>query len=228
MHLHLASVCRHTFLPILDRNSTVVDLGANEGAFSHEVIKRFGCAVFAAEPIKAVSARIAEHPRLRLLNCGVGKETGAATINVFGDRCASLLPPLPNEVATGEKIDVVTFSRFLALTGLVEIDLLKLDIEGAELDVLDSMDAETLRRIRQITVEFHDFIYPGLARRVDTVKWRLRRAGFRDIRFSLDNSDVLFINRNLCVSDLNLILLRTIVKYTRGISRRFARTFRST
>jgi FkbM family methyltransferase len=98
--------------------------------------------------------------RLRVLNCGIGKETGKATINVFRDRCASLLPPLPNEVATEEKIDVVKFSRFLALTGVVEIDLLKLDIERAELDVIDSIDGETLGRIRQITVEFMIFSIP--------------------------------------------------------------------
>jgi Methyltransferase FkbM domain len=118
-----------------------------------------------------------------VLNCGIGKETGKATFNVFRDRCASLLPPLPNEVATEEKIDVVKFSRFLALTGVVEIDLLKLDIERAELDVIDSIDGETLGRIRQITVEFHDFFYPGMARRIQAVKQRLRRAGFATFVF---------------------------------------------
>jgi FkbM family methyltransferase len=223
MHLLLATICRHTFLPILDCNSVVVDLGANEGSFSHEIIKRFGCTVFAAEPIKSVSARTGTHPRLTVLNCGIGKETGEVTINVFRDRCASLLPPRPNEAATGEKIEVVTFSRFLSLTGVFEVDLLKLDIEGAELDVLDSIDDETLRRIRQITVEFHD--YPDTARRVDSIRQRLRAAGFHDICFSLDNSDVLFINRNLRVSKLNLMLLRTVVKYARGISRRHGRLF---
>jgi FkbM family methyltransferase len=228
MHFRLANMCRHTFLPILDCNSVVVDLGANEGAFSHEIIKRFGCTVFAAEPIKSVSARIAKHPRLTVLNCGIGKETGEATINVFRDRCASLLPPQPNEVATGEKIEVVTFPRFLSLTGVFEVDLLKVDIEGAEVDVLDSLDDETLRGIRQITVEFHDFIYPSTARRVDSIRQRLRAAGFHDICFSLDNSDVLFINRNLRVSKLNLILLRTVVKYARGISRRLGRLFQRT
>jgi FkbM family methyltransferase len=228
MHFRFANICRHTFLPILDCNSVVVDLGANEGAFSHEIIKRFGCTVFAAEPIKSVSARIAKHPRLTVLNCGIGKETGETTINVFRDRCASLLPPQPNEVATGEKIEVVTFSRFLSLTGVFEVDLLKVDIEGAEVDVLDSLDDETLSGIRQITVEFHDFIYPGTARRVDSIRQRLRAAGFHDICFSLDNSDVLFINRNLRVSKLNLILLRTVVKYARGISRRLGRLFQRT
>jgi len=228
MHLFLATICRHTFLPILDSNSVVVDLGANQGAFSHEIIKRYGSIVFAAEPIKSVAARIGTHPRLTVLNCGIGKETGEATINMFKDRCASLLPPRPNEAATGEKIEVVTFSRFLSLTGVFEADLLKLDIEGAELDVVDSMEDETLRRIRQITVEFHDFIYPGTAGRVDSIRRRLRAAGFHDICFSLDNSDVLFINRNLGVSKLNLMLLRTVVKYARGISWRLRRLFQRT
>jgi Methyltransferase FkbM domain len=163
-----------------------------------------------------------------VLNCAIGKETGDASINVFRDRCASLLPPRPNEAASSEKIEVVTFSRFLSLTGVSEVDLLKLDIEGAELDVLDSIDDETLRRIRQITVEFHDFIYPGTAGRVDSTRQRLRAAGFHDICFSLDHSDVLFINRDLRVSKLNLLLLRTVVKYARSISRRLRPLLRRT
>jgi hypothetical protein len=40
MQLFPANICRHTFLPVLDCNSIVVDLGANEGAFSHEIITR--------------------------------------------------------------------------------------------------------------------------------------------------------------------------------------------
>jgi Methyltransferase FkbM domain len=133
-----------------------------------------------------------------------------------------------NEAATGAKIEVVTFSRFLSLTDVSEVDLLKLDIEGAELDVLDSIDDETLRRIRQISVEFHDFTYPDTAGRVGSIRQHLRAAGFHDICFSRDNSDVLFINRNLGVSQPNLMLLRTVVKYARGISRRLGLLFRRT
>jgi Methyltransferase FkbM domain len=106
--------------------------------------------------------------------------------------------------------------------------MLKLDIEGAELDVLHSTEDETFRRIRQITVEFHDFIYPGTAKRVDSIRQRLHAAGFHDICFSLDHSDVLFINRNFRVSKLNLMLLCTVVKYARGISRRLRPLLRRT
>jgi hypothetical protein len=81
--------------------------------------------------------------------------------------------------------------------------------------VLDSIDDEELRHIRQITVEFHDFIYPGTARRVDSIRQRVGAVGFHNVCFSLDNSDVLFINRNLCVSKLNVMSLRTLVKYAR-------------
>jgi FkbM family methyltransferase len=39
--------------------------------------------------------------------------------------------------------------------GIPEIEVLKLDIEGAELEVIHSLDDEFFRRISQITVEFH-------------------------------------------------------------------------
>jgi len=55
-----------------------------------------------------------------------------------------------------------------------------------------------LVRNTQFTVEFHDFIHPEeLDGRVERVKRRLVSIGLRRINFSLDNTDVLFINRNL-------------------------------
>lgn len=40
--------------------------------------------------------------------------------------------------------------------------LLKMDIEGAEYSVLQSIDAKTLKRFKQIVVEFHGLIYADL------------------------------------------------------------------
>jgi FkbM family methyltransferase len=75
----------------------------------------------------------------------------------------------------GRRISVpsVTLDSVIASTG--PVDLLKLDVEGAEFDVLDSASDETLRQVATIEGELHltargDRLFPTMA--------RLRAPGF--------------------------------------------------
>ena len=74
------------------------------------------------------------------------------------------------------------------------IDLVKVDIEGAELPMLLETPEAILRRLEQISVEFHDFRRAELKPFVDRARQRLRALGFDELRVTLDNQDVLFIN----------------------------------
>jgi hypothetical protein len=84
-----------------------------------------------------------------------------------------------------------------------ENDLLKIDIEGAEYDVLGSADAGILARIRRITLEFHPTA--GDTHRWPVLKQQLISAGFRLVSESDDgararrrsNAKALPINLNL-------------------------------
>ena len=100
-----------------------------------------------------------------------------------------------------------------------------MDIEGAEMEILETAPAELLRRARQITVEFHDFLYPELLPRVKAIQRRLAAAGFYVINFSqFTNGDVLFVRRDL-ISYPQYLFLKYPVKYGRGVRRLLARRF---
>jgi hypothetical protein len=76
------------------------------------------------------------------------------------------------------------------------VDLLKLDIEGAEFEVIESTPDSILRSIGQITVEFHDF-QPRFAGRglFERARRRLVNLGFACCLMSFrSNGDVLFLN----------------------------------
>lgn len=60
-----------------------------------------------------------------------------------------------------------------------KIDLIKMDVEGAEWDCLMNTSTETLNRIEQISVEFHDFLNPELAYKSQEVVDRLLNFGFK-------------------------------------------------
>ena len=136
---------------------------------------------------------------------------------------------LPPERAGGggqkvreEAVTVWSLGRFLAEAGLQAADLLKVDIEGAELDLFEAATVAELRCFRQITVEFHDFLWPEQAIRVDRAKRRLVLAGFRRIDFSLDSSEVLFVRAD-SLSWPAWLWLRHVVRNWRGLRRRLIR-----
>lgn len=214
----------HSFFTRLDESSVVVDFGANHGEFSHTIIQRYGCRVFAAEPVPELVERIGPHPNLTLLPLAISGSIGSMRINIYPDRCASGFDRFEGESAAYTiDADTVTLAEFRRRAGIGRINLLKIDIEGAELGMFAAAADAEFADIDQITVEFHDFVYPETRPAVETVKRRMRNLGFHMLPFSLDNTDVLFLNRRAAVSWPHRLWAATAVKYGRGLQRRLKR-----
>jgi FkbM family methyltransferase len=224
-------ICNHTFLSrLINPDSIVLDLGANRGEFSHGIIERFRCRVVSAEPIRELCEQIRWHPLLEVHAIAIGGKNQNVAMSVISGRCecASVLEAVATkECLTTRSIPMVTLAEFRRLALADRVDLLKVDIEGAEIDLFSACDDDELRGVMQITVEFHDFIYRDLREPVLQIRNRMADIGFWVVPFSLDNSDVLFINRKAGVSTAEIPYLRNIVRYGKGLQRRLSRTARS-
>jgi len=90
-----------------------------------------------------------------------------------------------------------SLDSLIAETGAPRIDLVKMDIEGAEVMVLQSVSSQTLARIGQMSVEFHSdpiFGFP-IARATEDVIRSLERQGFLCLDFTHTRRvDLLCIN----------------------------------
>jgi FkbM family methyltransferase len=218
-------ICNHSFLPrFIDSGSVVVDLGANHGDFAHAIMRRFGCRVVAVEPVEELFNEIERDPRLELLPLAVGGRNQTIAMNVFQGRCASVLGPMvSDEPLTTQAIEMVTLAELRRRAGIGRIDLLKVDIEGAEVELFEACSNEELRSAMQISVEFHEFLYPEQAEAVVRIKKRMRGLGFWVLPFSLDNTNVLFLNRRTGVGAVEVAFLRSFVRYGKGVVRRIRR-----
>lgn len=58
-------------------------------------------------------------------------------------------------------VDAITIPQILELTGATQIDLLKLDIEGAERELFSEGCEQWLPRVRMIVIELHDRFKSG-------------------------------------------------------------------
>lgn len=144
----------------LTPDSVVVDLGAFRGAFVMEMATRFKCKVFAFEPCKTFYDKLVPafrwYPAVRFFNYGLAASRQNAILHVNGD-ASSLYTDCPgHEVSTPEKIVLREAREAFDELQLRHIDLLKINIEGAEYDLLDHLlDMKLLDRVRYLQVQFH-------------------------------------------------------------------------
>jgi FkbM family methyltransferase len=204
MAANLVTLRDHTFFAsALNRQSIVVDAGGNRGDFAQGIAQRFGCRVLVLEPVPELFESIPAGANVQKFPCALTPESGTFQLNVARNPEANSLRPLrPEEMVAAIEVRGVSLADFMREQGLEHIDLWKIDVEGAEIDILLRLEERTLSKVSQITVEFHAHTLELLSnreeetRKVREVIARLQRLGFSVLnRSSPFYIDVLFVNR---------------------------------
>ena len=73
-----------------------------------------------------------------------------------------------------------------------------MDVEGAEIEVIASLDDDQIKRVGQWTIEFHDFMGMMTGSDVERCVERITALGFHELFWSRrrNNADVLLVNKN--------------------------------
>lgn len=159
----------------------VCDVGANVGFFSWRVhAVRPGATVLAFEPASANASRLQRVFALQGINgevCPVacGRESGMATLYLRNSVTHSLDPAWHTDLDRGsgsEEVALTTLDAECDRRGLAGIDLLKIDTEGAEVDVLVGASG-ILAQTRFVVLEYHSIDGRAECLRI------LQTAGFR-------------------------------------------------
>lgn len=180
----------HLLPPEIDlREALVIDIGANEGAFSGAVLAVAPQArIVAVEPSPAprerLRGRLGSIPNVEILDCAVSATSGTAPFHLTAhDHNSSLHSPRPEMQTTVDtgwapvadiEVRTVTLDE---LVGDRTADVLKIDVQGAEMDVLRGGET-TLSRARAVLLEMN-FIsqYEGDAT-FNTLHAEMDRRGF--------------------------------------------------
>ncbi|WP_412068484.1 FkbM family methyltransferase [Rubrivirga sp. IMCC43871] len=219
----VTTIKEHTLLSHpLGPHSVVLDLGANAGVFSTAMVRRFGCTCYAVEPNPAMAARIDDDPRIHVRPFAMSGEAGEATFHVSADPLGSSLHPI-DETDYPEAITVPTESLagLMARETLSQVDLVKADIEGAEIPMFDACPDAVLQQVDQYTVEFHDFNGTTPESVVRSTLDRFRDLGFVVYKKSrLSYCDVLIFHPDrVDVSAAEMLWVRTGRHYLTGLGR---------
>jgi len=192
----------HTFFSnLLTGDSIVFDLGANKGGFSYELSRQIGCSIVAVEPTPDLAVQISLRAEATVVTAAISTSVGTAAFIVDrGNSEASRMQMGAQQAHSHETIAVETTTLEALFQDREYIDLVKMDIEGAEVDVIVAAAEDLLLRIGQLSIEFHDFDQTSgvTASGVNKVVDKLTKIGFSKLKFSYwTNGDVLFINRRL-------------------------------
>jgi len=144
---------------VIRRGWNVIDAGAHKGLFAVRAA-RAGAKVIALEPEPLNFATLRYN--LELNQCGLVRpiqaalwsDAGKSILHNFGDDASTNFSlVLGADDGSTEMVTTVTLQSLVEQMG--RIDLLKLDIEGAEVAVLASTPHETMARIDRIVLDWY-------------------------------------------------------------------------
>lgn len=176
--------------------AVVLDCGANHGDFAKWAADRLNATVYSFEADPELANRLSQRNGVRSFNIAIAGEDGQMTLRRAPNRCTSGFFNTDAQAEDTFVVEARSLESFCTENGIRHVDLLKLDIEGGELDVLERGSPEFFSRVDQITCEFHDFLDKNQLPRIKAVIERMRRLGFVVIRMSFwTYGDMLMINR---------------------------------
>jgi FkbM family methyltransferase len=158
----------------LDDRSIVLDIGAYVGAWSEKISTRYGSRVYAFEPspgaVRKLQERVADRDSVTVLPYGLGAADVETSLSRRG-------PGSNTFDATGDATDVVRIRDVVEVLDelqLDSVDLCKVNIEGAEYDLLDRLlAAQRMQSMRLVMVQFHEW-HPRAHRRRRAIRTQLR------------------------------------------------------
>lgn len=157
---------RRFLLKFLQPGMKVLDVGAHDGLYTLLASRRVGASgrVYAFEPSSRERRRL--RANLWINHCGnvviipkaVGNQSGEAQLHICQGRetgCNSLRPPTVDDPVQILTVPLTTLDSCLDEWDLTQVDLVKMDIEGAELAALQGGKRllEDLRPVMMIEME---------------------------------------------------------------------------
>jgi FkbM family methyltransferase len=133
----------------------ILDVGANYGLASLYFAATYPTAIIhALEPgarnFEVLSRNTRSFPNVRPHRVGLFSRTGKATLYEHG---SGILSSLVVRGSRTEEVDLMTLDDFLAAQRIEHVDVMKLDVEGAEEEIITA--TRSLERVDAIVGELH-------------------------------------------------------------------------
>lgn len=142
----------------LNSNSLVFDVGGYEGQWASDIYARYNCRIFVFEPYlpfaDKIEQRFQKNNQVTVFKSGLGSVNETISFANMGDASSGLRPGQKSE-----QVCIKSITGFIWENNISSVDLIKINIEGGEYDLLESMiESKVLGCFKNIQVQFHDFV----------------------------------------------------------------------
>ena len=213
-HLRKGIKCKHVWYgnnyggfyvnpDLLNENSVIYSFGIGEDlSFDKAVIKKHHCHVLGFDPTpKSIQwLKKQQLPEaFHFYDFGIGSESGNVDFYLPKNPehvSGSLV--VQNNIDVKEKVTVKmkSLKDIMSELGHSHIDVLKMDIEGAEYEVIENIIAENIS-VSQILIEFHERFFENGKRKTEQVTGKLKDKGYQIFAVSDTFEEVSFIKTTI-------------------------------
>ena len=142
----------------IHNGDTVFDIGGSIGLFSYYAVGKKAKEVHYFEPLKdsydSALQNLKNFDNIKFNNVAVGKTEN--NVDFFVPETGSIGSSMYLEEGKKLKVDSINIMDYIVENNIEKIDFLKLDCEGSEYDIFDSMpDNYLINNVKKIFMEFH-------------------------------------------------------------------------
>jgi len=181
----------------LNKNSIVLDCGANIGRIT-SYLSITGATIYAFEPdpvaFKILSERCSNKKNITCINKGVWDKDSHILLykhqemkknEVSFTTGSSIVADKKNvDASTSYKIEVIDLINFIRQLNK-KVDLVKVDIEGAEIEILKKIITEDAHSLfNTMYVETHETKIPGQVEELKSIKQQMKEKGIANIKLN--------------------------------------------
>lgn len=188
---------------LLNEKSIVYSFGIGEDiSFDTAIIRNHNCQVYAFDPTpKSVNWVNMQSlpPYFKFYPFGINKTTGFVEFNLPKDKkfvSGSVINHKNVDDENCIKVPMKSFADITLELGHQHVDVLKMDIEGSEYDVIDSLLSSKVQ-ITQILVEIHERFFPNGIEKTEQLLKIMSHHGYAVFAVSSSLEELSFIKKEL-------------------------------
>jgi FkbM family methyltransferase len=166
----------------LNENSIVFDIGGYTGNWTSMINNKFKSQIFIIEPIaefyRELVDKFKNNENIKYKQVGIGVKNETCKIKSINKDATQLINTEDGDII----IELETLENLMTFFNVEFIDLLQINIEGAEFDILENwIETRIIEKINTIQIQFHQFPnIPNTVERRDKIRENLQKLGYKE------------------------------------------------
>lgn len=144
--------------PALTPDSVVFDIGGYKGEWSRNIYAKYSPHIYIFEPVPTfyfyTHDYFLKNANIKVINSGLGATTRVVELGLADDGSSIF-----DKNNTLININIICISEFILENEIKDIDLIKINTEGAEYEIIDDLYSSGLiSSVKNFQIQFHNFV----------------------------------------------------------------------